>query len=132
MWLMLSFLFAGCTIRDVRPGVDGVHMVTFLTDEKQDSTRFALRQAKRYCKKEKKGYAILSESFKYICDMPEEEYIRKKKIAEAAQMAGVATDISAEENSNADIIGSAVAAGGAIADHALGDCYELRMTFKCQ
>ena len=131
MLLMLSILFSGCTVRDVRPGADGVHMVTFLTDEKQESTRFALRQAKRYCKKEKKGFAIMNENFKYICDMPEEEYIRKKKIAEAAQMAGAATDITAEDNSNADILGSAVAAGGAIADHALGDCYELKMTFQC-
>jgi hypothetical protein len=131
MFMILAYLFLGCSVRDVRPGADGVHMVTFTTDEKQDSTRFALRQAKRYCKKQKMNFAIINESFKYVCDMPEDEYIRKKKLAEAAQIAGSTASITSEENSKQDILGTMVATGGAIAEHSLGDCYELKMTFQC-
>ena len=132
MLILISTFMIGCAARDVRPGADGVHTVSILTDEVQEATRYALRQAKRYCKKEKKNYAILNESSKYSCEMPEAEYIRKKQIAKAAQMAGSAAYVASEEDSTQELLGSVVSTGAAIADEALGDCYEVRVTFSCQ
>ena len=51
---MTMFITAGC-VGDVRPGPDGIHSVMLLTDDRDDGARMALRQAKRWCKKEKTG-----------------------------------------------------------------------------
>lgn len=132
MFFIIAILTIGCAVRDVRPGADGVHFVIFLTDDKQESNSSALKQAKRYCKKEKKSHFILSEKTKYICEMEEEEYVRKKKIAQAAKRAGAATSNSAEEHSGKDALGVMLATGALIVEDSLGDCYELTTTFQCK
>jgi hypothetical protein len=130
MTMLVLSILAGCSVRDVRPGANGVHTVSFLIDNKQEAARLGLRQAKRYCKKEKKGFAVLSEKTTYICEMNEEEYIQKKELAEAAQIVGTAG--SSSESPLASAIGSMVATGGAIAASTLGDCYEFLLTFECK
>ena len=82
MFVSIFVLLIGCIGQDVRPGPNGIHSVAFLTDDKQYATRRALRQAKRYCKKtEKRGYAVHTEEFTYICEMDEQKYIAGKKAA---------------------------------------------------
>jgi hypothetical protein len=133
MIVSIFVLLIGCIGQDVRPGPNGIHSVAFLTDNQQNASRKALRQAKRYCKKtEKRGYAIHSEDFMYICEMDEQAYIRAKKAAAAAAMVGHATEFSAGENKTQEDIGTIISTGGAIADHTLGECYEIEMEFECK
>ena len=133
MLFTIFTLFIACVGQDVRPGPNGIHSVAFLTDDQQYASRRALRQAKRYCKKkEKKGYAVHSEQFSFICDMDEQAYLRAKKIAQAAAIAGSATQIAAGENENQQNIGGIISTGGAIADETLGDCYEIVLDFQCK
>ena len=129
MILILS-IFLGCSVRDVRPGKNGVHSVQIVGDEKQTISRAGLAQAKRYCKKQKEAHVILSEEITFICEMSEEEYIEQKKIAEAAKIAGNVASTS--DNAVVSGLGSAAAIGGMVADEALGDCYKLMLSFECK
>jgi len=133
MFISIFTLLLGCIAQDVRPGPNGIHSIAFLTDEKTSASRRALRQAKRYCKKtEKKGYAVLTEDFTYICEMDEQAYLHAKKAAAAAAMAGTATQVAAGENEKQQAIGSIMSTGGAIVDETLGECYEIDLEFQCQ
>ena len=131
-WTLGTCLFvtAGC-VGDVRPGADGIHSVMLLTDDRDDGARMALRQAKRWCKKEKQDFVVHEEMITFICDMDEADYIRAKQLAAAAQAAGAVTSGSSEEDSNAETVGDILQAGGAAAQAALGECYEVELLFEC-
>ena len=127
---MLTFL--GC-MPNVLPSADGTHSVVLMTDNKPEGAAYAKRQAKRYCKrKEKKQYYVENQSISYVCEMDERKYIRAKKAAAAAEMAGIATSTASNEDSNGDLIGDVLATAGAITDATLGDCYEVKFHFVCK
>ena len=127
---MTMFLTAGC-VGDVRPGPDGIHSVMLLTDDRDDGARVALRQAKRWCKKEKQDFVVHEEMISFICDMDEADYIRARQLAAAAQAAGSVTSSTSDEDSNAETVGDILQAGGAAAEAALGECYEVELLFEC-
>ena len=130
MFLLLTLV--GC-MPNVLPSADGVHSVVLMTDNKQEGTYYAKNQAKRYCKrKEKKNYYVENQVISYVCEMDEAKYIRAKKAAAAAEMAGLATSTASEEDSNGDLVGDILTSAGAITDAALGDCYEVKLHFVCK
>ena len=131
MLLLLSLV--GC-MPNVLPSADGVHSVVLMTDNKQEGTFYAKNQAKRYCKRKqnKKNYFVENQTISYVCDMDEAKYIRAKKAAAAAEMAGVATSTASGEDSNGELVGDILASAGAITNATLGDCYEVKMHFVCK
>ena len=131
---MLFFMFSlvGC-MPNVLPSADGTHSVVLMTDNKQDGAFNAKRQAKRYCKrKEKKQYYVEDQTISYVCEIDEVKYIRAKKAAAAAEMAGIATSTASSEDSNGELVGDVLASAGMIANATLGDCYEVKMHFVCK
>ena len=124
------FISVGC-VGSVRPGPDGIHSVLLLTDDRETGSRIALRQAKRWCKKDKQDFVVHEEAIYFICDMDEADYIRAKQLAAAAQAAGSVTSGTSEVNSNAETVGDILQAGGAAAQAALGECYEVELFFEC-
>ncbi len=66
--LALTFVLAsfGCSsTRDVRPGVDGIHQISILGEEVNDTESAAYKQARAYCHSLKKDVEYLSdETFK--------------------------------------------------------------------
>ena len=131
-WVLGTCLFitVGC-VGDVRPGPDGVHSVLLLSDDRDDGARAALRQAKRWCKQDKQDFVVHEERISFICDMDEADYIRARQLAAAAQAAGSVTSSTSDEDSNAETVGDILQAGGAAAEAALGECYEVEMIFEC-
>lgn len=131
-WLLgaTMFIAVGC-VGNVRPGPDGIHSVMLLTDDRDDGARMALRQAKRWCKRDKQDFVVHEEMVSFICDMDEADYIRAKQLAAAAQAAGTVTSSSSDEDSNAETIGDILQAGGIAAEAALGECYEIEVLFEC-
>lgn len=62
--LALAFVLAsfGCaSTRDVRPGVDGIHQISILGEEVNDTESAAYKQARAYCKTQKKNAEFLSD-----------------------------------------------------------------------
>jgi acyl-CoA hydrolase len=130
---MLLFVFSmmfAC-VKNVQPGADGVHRVVLFTDDKEAGTVAALRQAKRYCKKDKQEFAVDRKKIDYICEMDEADYIRAKNLAQAAQVAGNMTSMAAEEDSTQESIGDVLATGGVAAEASLGECYKVKLVFQC-
>lgn len=127
---MTMFLTTGC-VGDVRPGPDGIHSVMLLTDDRDNGARATLRQAKRWCKKDKQDFVVHEEMISFICDMDEADYIRARQLAAAAQAAGAVTSSTSDDNSNAETVGDILQAGGAAAEVALGECYEVELIFEC-
>ena len=122
----------GC-MPNVLPSADGVHSVVLLTDNKQEGTYYATRQGKRYCKRaEKKTFYVEDQTVSYICQMDEQKYIRAKKAAEAAEIAGLATSTASDEDSNGQLVGDILTTAGAVTDATLGDCYEVKLHFVCK
>ena len=131
-WMIgMAMLFSTACVGDVRPGPDGIHSVMLLTDDRDDGARKALRQAKRWCKKEQQDFIVHEEMITFICEMDEADYIRARQLAAAAQAAGSVTSSTSDEDSNAETVGDILQAGGAAAEAALGECYEVDLTFEC-
>lgn len=131
-WVLGTCLLitVGC-VGDVRPGPDGIHSVLLLTDDRDDGARAALRQAKRWCKQDKQDFVVHEEMISFVCDMDEADYIRARQLAAAAQAAGSVTSSTSDEDSNAETVGDILQAGGAAAQAALGECYEVEILFEC-
>jgi hypothetical protein len=78
--------------------------------------------------KAKKAY-VVSENIEYKGGMPEEQYLTSRGIAKAVEGAG--PTLWALGKNSVDDVGAAMAIGGGIAAGALGQPYELNMTFTC-
>ena len=76
-------------------------------------------------------FVVHDEMISFICDMDEADYIRARQLAAAAQAAGSVTSGTSDEDSNAETIGDILQAGGAAAEAALGECYEVELIFEC-
>lgn len=130
IFLGLTFLGACAHHRDVRPGVDGIHIVKVTTDDKEAGSRDAISQANNYCEESKKQAAFINEDQKYTGDMDEDTYKTGKRISKAAEMVGgTVWTMGGKRESNA---GGVIGLGGATADSVLGKGYTVTMKFKCQ
>lgn len=129
--LCASLIGLTACVGDVRPGPDGIHSVLLLTNDKVEGSRSALRQAKRWCKRDDQQFVIHEEITEFVCDMDEADYLRAQQLAAAAQAAGSVTSNAAEEDSRTETIGDILQAGGIAAEEALGDCYEIELLFEC-
>ncbi len=130
--LSLSTLLNACAFYpDVRPASDGVHTVTFLTEEKDEGFQAAFAQAKDYCDDvlKKRAYQI-SEKSEYVGSMDESTYNTAKKISKVTAAVGTAGAILGGKNERT--AGGVTAVGGGIADSALGKGYRYTLKFKCE
>ena len=87
--LVFVLAFLGCSsTRDVRPGIDGIHQISILGEEVSDTESIAYKQARAYCRGQKKEVEFLSdETFKAT---PNEVDVDKKLFKKSES---VATDI---------------------------------------
>lgn len=131
--ILTIFTLTSCAgYKDVRPGLNNLHKVSVKAESKEQGAQNALRQAKRYCKKkEKSGYAIVSEEQKYIGEMDETTYKTAKKMSKAAEIVGAGI-FSTSDNSSGQNAGEIVGMSGVATDTILGENYQVTMDFKCQ
>ena len=134
--MLFSLLgFLAC-IGDVRPGPNGLNSIILVTDDKELGSRKMLRQAKRYCKRQGTELIILEETVLFVCDMKEQDYIRRKNLAKAAQYiesTHIDTDFEVESEAAVEgIFKEVIGTAGAVTDIALGDCYEQEIIFECE
>lgn len=117
--------------RDVRPSVDGEHVVMIQTEDRTKGYSSAKSQADHYCEKNGNRRAfIVTEGHKYVGSMDEKEYQRYKTVSKVAQRVGGAGVVfGGKREKNA---GGIVGIGGGIADQTLGNAYTYRMKFKCK
>lgn len=132
--LLLSFLFlASCAHhRDVRPGADGLNRVVVATEDTDEGSRDAIKQANHFCKEERGGKSavFVNEEQKYTGSMDESTYKTAKTASKIAQAAGGAAYVFGGKNEQT--AGGIVGIGGGIADQALGKGYSVDMKFKCE
>lgn len=61
----LLFIFGCATSKDVRPGLEGIHQISILGEDVNDTESNAYKQANAFCKEQKKKAEFLSdETFK--------------------------------------------------------------------
>jgi hypothetical protein len=83
------FIFGCSSYKDVRPGLEGIHSITILGEDVNDTESNAYKQANAYCKDQKKKAEFLSdETFKAT---PNEVDVDTKMFKKSES---VATDIS--------------------------------------
>ncbi len=125
------FLFAAAcaTHNDVRPGENGLNRVVIQTDDKEEGSRDAIRQATNYCKEFEKHPAFVDENQKYTGDMEESKYKNAKMASKIAKGVGTAGFVFGGKNESA--VGGIAALGGHVADDVLGKGYTVEMKFKC-
>ncbi|MCI5073085.1 hypothetical protein MRY82_09135 [bacterium] len=138
IYLTLGFLLVVANLsscagyKDVRPGLNNLHKVSVKAESKQQGAQNALKQAKRYCKKkEKKGYAVVSEKQEYTGEMDETSYNTAKKVSKAAEIVGVGI-FTTSDSSSGENTGKVVGMSGVATDTILGENYLVTMEFKCQ
>jgi hypothetical protein len=116
---------------DVRPGANGKHLVSFMTDSKEDGYRNAKRQADSYCDDvHKKNAYFIKEGSHYKGSMTEGNYKTAKKVAKTTQMVGGAAAMFGGKKQSE--VGGVVGLGGGIGDYALGNEYRYSMYFSCK
>ncbi len=127
----LTLVAMGCAHHnDVRAGVDGIHRVVIQTEDKENGSQEAIRQANHFCKEQNKYAAFVNEEAKYTGQMDEKDYNRVKTASRVAKAAGGAAYVfGGEKESN---LGGVVGLGGVVADAAAGRGYTVEMKFKCQ
>ena len=87
--LSLLFVFGCSSYKDVRPGLEGIHSITILGENVNDTESSANKQANAFCRSQKKKAEFLSdETFKAT---PNELDVDSKNFKKSES---VATDIS--------------------------------------
>ncbi len=129
--LVCSLLLASCAHhRDVRPGAEGLHKVVVATDDTDQGSRDAIKQANHYCNQFEKHAAFVEEDSKYKGDLDEQTYKNAKRVTKVAQVLGGGVwAMGGKRESDA---GGIVGLGGTAGDAALGNGYQVSMKFKCQ
>lgn len=83
------FIFGCSTSKDVRPGLEGIHQISILGEDVNDTESNAYKQANSFCKDQKKKAEFLSEeTFKAT---PNEVDVDTKMFKKSES---VATDVS--------------------------------------
>lgn len=126
----LGLLAACAHHKDVRPGADGVHRVSVVTEDTEEGSRDAIDQANHYCKEFKQHAVFMNESQKYTGDMDEQTYKNSKRAAKVAKTVG--GGVWAMGGKKESDIGGIVGLGGQAADQALGKGYTVEMKFQCK
>ncbi|CAE80070.1 hypothetical protein AB1A81_10255 [Bdellovibrio bacteriovorus] len=114
---------------DVRAGADGVHRVVIASEDTEQGSREAIRQANSFCKERNQTAAFINENSQYKGDYDEKTYKTAKKASKAAQVLGSATYVLGGQTEST--AGGIVGLGGAVADGVLGNGYNVEMKFKC-
>jgi hypothetical protein len=129
--LALIALLSSCAHhKDVRAGVNGVHTVKVVVEEKSAGSRNALMQANHFCEQRQLSAAVISEEAKYTGDMDEKTYKTVKTASRAAEIIGGSTYALSKKKSKKNI-GSVLGVGAAVADATAGKGYTIIMKFKC-
>ena len=118
--------------RDVRPSANGLHLVSFPTEDKSSGYQNGIAQARHYCKEAdgNKNAFVDKENYKYVGNMKEDDYKKMKTASKVAQgVGGAVWSFGGERESNA---GGILGLGGAVADGVAGQGYVYRMTFRCK
>lgn len=114
---------------DVRAGADGVHRVVIASEDSEEGSREAIRQANSFCKERNMTPAFVNENAQYKGDINEKNYKMAKKASTAAKILGGTTYALGGKNESA--AGGIVGLGGVVADGVLGKGYSVEMKFKC-
>ena len=129
--ISLTTLLMACAHHDnVRPSDNGEHYVKLTSETKSEAGKEAINQSNHFCEEQGKKAYIVSESIEYKGSMPEEQYLTSRGIAKAVEGAGPA--LWALGKNSVNDVGAAMTIGGGIAAGALGQPYELNMTFTCR
>ena len=133
--IIIGSLLSGCSYwshhRDVRPDASGTHTIILNTDDHTSGYREAKSQADNFCSKQNKATYILSEEYRYVGTISESDYLALKAAARVARNVGkVVWGLSKDEKG--EDTGLATAAGGAIANDAIGIGYTYTVKFQCQ
>lgn len=117
---------------DVRPSADGVHKVSFQTEDKAEGYREAMSQAEHYCKEVAghKSPVIVNEQSNYTGGMDEKSYKNAKTASKVAQAVGGVGYVFGGKNEST--AGGIVGLGGGIADSAIGRGYTYELKFSCR
>lgn len=128
---LMVFSLVGCaTFKDVRPGEGGNHRVSVKTDDPEEGSRDAIRQANNYCKTKSKEAVFMNENSKYTGDMDEKDYRNAKRVTTVAKSVGGAVWVFGGKTERD--LGGLAGIGGTAVDQALGKGYTVEMQFKCQ
>ncbi|UYM15414.1 hypothetical protein [Endozoicomonas euniceicola] len=133
--IVIGSFLSGCSFwnhhQDVRPGASGTHTIILNTDDRTSGYREAKFQADNFCGKQHKTTYILSEEYHYTGTMSESDYLALKAAAKVARNVGQTVWALSKDEEGEDT-GMATAAGGAIADDAIGSGYKYTVKFQCQ
>ncbi|MBM4252525.1 MAG: hypothetical protein FJ146_11180 [Deltaproteobacteria bacterium] len=131
--LALMFLVIGACAHhdDVRPSTTGVHLVVTKGEEREVAYRSARAQAECYCDEFDKLPFIVSESTAFVGEGGEKEYLRQKRLANAAKVGGTAGAIFMPSKGLRAASGIATVAGQS-GDAYLGEQYRIRVKFRCK
>lgn len=114
---------------DVRAGADGIHRVVIATEDTDEGSREAIRQANSFCGERNMTAAFINENSQYKGDIDEKNYKMAKKASTAAKILGGTTYALGGQNEST--AGGIVGLGGVVADGVLGKGYSVEMKFKC-
>lgn len=115
---------------NVRSSDNDENYVKLTSETKSEAGKEAIRQSNYFCEKQDKRAYVLNESIEYKSSMPEDEYLTNRGIVTAVQTAGSTLWVLGKNS--VDDVGAAMAIGGGIASGAVGQPYELNMTFTCR
>ena len=130
--IFILMVFGACAHHDdVRPSTTGVHLVVTKGEEREAAYRSARAQAEYYCEEFDKLPFVVSESTAFVGEGGEQEYLRNKRLANAAKVGGVAGAIFMPSKGLRAASGVATVAGQS-GDAYLGAQYRIRVKFKCR
>ncbi len=131
--LVVILLLSACAIKhhdDVRPHTSGVHTIVLQTEDKHEGYGVAWPQAQYFCSKQQKMAYIVNEEYQYTGAMDEKDYHMAKAAAKIAKEAGSTAWVFGQGDT--EKTGAIAAAGGRIAENAIGPGYTYTMKFQCQ
>ena len=131
-FIFMLLAFGACAHHDdVRPSTTGVHLVVTKGEEREAAYRSARAQAECYCDEFDKLPFVVSESTAFVGEGGEQEYLRHKRLANAAKVGGTAGAIFMPSKGLRAASGIATVAGQS-GDAYLGEQYRIRVKFKCK
>lgn len=129
--ILLALFFTACAHhRDVRPGDDGIHNVIVQSEDTEEGSRDAIKQANHFCEQRGQYATFIKEEKKYSGDMDEQSYKNAKKATKVAQTVGGAAWVFGGKKESD--LGGIVGVGATAADAAIGKGYTVEMKFKCK
>jgi hypothetical protein len=131
--ISLAMLLMACANKhhdNVRSSANDENYVKLTSVTKTEAGAEAIRQSNYFCEKQDKTAYVLNESIEYTGTQPENEYLTNRGLVTAVQTAG--STLWLLGGNSVDDVGAAMAVGGEIAGGAVGQPYELNMSFTCR